>query len=978
MVSVSPAQTPPLLKAVVIDPKDPFKLDFIIDRGDVPLEGAALEEESRKLIKYFLAALTVPEDELWVNLSPYEDDKIIPEMFGQTEMGRDLLSQDYLLKQLTASMIYPESALGKNFWKQVYAKAQEKFGTTRIPINTFNKVWIIPDTAEVYEHRNTAYVLDNRLKVMLEGDYLARDNNLDNPYTGTGQLSRGEVTEASDLSSQIVKDIILPELEKEVNQGQNFANLRQVYHSLILAAWFKKRLKESVLGAVYVDRNKIAGVETEDTDAKDRIYAQYLRAYQEGVFHYVRDDVESAGQEPIPRKYYSGGFIARDLSAQKLRIKDNSMLTPKDRGNLNESQRQAPQRLSRVSVRLEGRRALAQPPRPPQTEAEREALFNEIFTPLNGASLTVRKISPDETEPVFRLEREIDEFTSLETTARTQLFQIFDARTNERAGYFEVSSNWLERGDRDLVVKIEMSAVSPAYENRGLYTAFLRSINDRMPEGFHLTSEIVNNDTLLGIAKAVIHRGQYDDRFYQLPEFQNNPQAIVTTGKLTNIMMEIERQESIWDTDRFIAIKDTLRQYLYQYQELAQRDRSLPSLTEIANQPMPGNDKFPKHIQVRQNAGFRDHQILVQRFSPTNHVVRMDSVATGSAEPVRAGVLPDREERRATLMNLAASLQQAALPAADARPEDRDREYKFSMDPLTAETTAPSYRVRILGAQSNSDAGSIDIKANLASRGRQNFEFVLDFIRINPDHQRRGIMTGFLSLVRRQLPAGAVVKGEIVNVPTLTELAKFVAQQGDLDGRMAGLPAFQRAGVAPVTRNEAQQIIANFESNTFPSVQAQIDANMQLRQFLFQYQEVAKTDDRLPALTQKYPETVFGKSLARSGYESNQMYLEWQREKKFFLLKFRSTVPQQTAMAEGEKGGIDLNPALLDLKIRYDERGVPLTISAKDLQEKIPMEGLAPVILKVTPVTDLPGVIGISAGETEKQEKIGLLRMNWN
>ena len=47
-----------------------------------------------------------------------------PDNLGQTEMGRDMLAQDYILKQLTASLIYPEKHLGKTFWDEVYAKAQ--------------------------------------------------------------------------------------------------------------------------------------------------------------------------------------------------------------------------------------------------------------------------------------------------------------------------------------------------------------------------------------------------------------------------------------------------------------------------------------------------------------------------------------------------------------------------------------------------------------------------------------------------------------------------------------------------------------------------------------------------------------------------------------------------------------------------------------------------------------------------------------
>ena len=93
-----------------------------------------------------------------INLSPYEKDRIIPPSFGQTEMGRDLLAEDYILKQITASLIYPESQLGKEFWRKIYAKAKDKYGTSNIPINTFYKVWIVPERAVVYENRGVAFV----------------------------------------------------------------------------------------------------------------------------------------------------------------------------------------------------------------------------------------------------------------------------------------------------------------------------------------------------------------------------------------------------------------------------------------------------------------------------------------------------------------------------------------------------------------------------------------------------------------------------------------------------------------------------------------------------------------------------------------------------------------------------------------------------------------------------------------------------
>ena len=47
-----------------------------------------------------------------------------------------------------------------------------------IPVNTFNKVWIVPDQAIVYESGNTAYILKSHLKVMLEEDYLSLEKHI--------------------------------------------------------------------------------------------------------------------------------------------------------------------------------------------------------------------------------------------------------------------------------------------------------------------------------------------------------------------------------------------------------------------------------------------------------------------------------------------------------------------------------------------------------------------------------------------------------------------------------------------------------------------------------------------------------------------------------------------------------------------------------------------------------------------------------
>lgn len=314
MISLGTEFAPVRLKAIKVHPDNPFRFDFIVDSGNANLTPKQLEEESKRLIKYFLAAITTPEEDLWVNLSPYEKDKIIPESFGATEMGRDLLAQDYILKQLTASLLYPEKDLGKEFWTKVYAEAKEKYNTTEIPLNTFNKVWIVPEKAVVYENEMTAYVGETRLKVLLEEDYLALSHGL--PGSPNSSLKNSETAfKNSDepqavnaLGSQIIREIIIPALEKDVNTGSNFAPLRQVYHSLILANWYKKRLKDSILAKGYMNKNKVTGIDIDDRTEPQKIYELYVEAFKKGVYNYIKEDVDQATQEIIPRKYFSGGM----------------------------------------------------------------------------------------------------------------------------------------------------------------------------------------------------------------------------------------------------------------------------------------------------------------------------------------------------------------------------------------------------------------------------------------------------------------------------------------------------------------------------------------------------------------------------------------------------------------------------------------------------------------------------------------------
>ena len=160
-ISLSPSSNPAIIKGITIHPSDPFLFDFIVHPGDENLKGEDLTKEANKLIKYFMAALTVPEDEMWVNLSPYEKDRIIPEGFGNTEMGRDFFADrehiELFLKMLseigfTCPVFLKISPVGGVDTIEKYLEAADPFRFIKgfifnlapgkmVPLNTSEKIW---------------------------------------------------------------------------------------------------------------------------------------------------------------------------------------------------------------------------------------------------------------------------------------------------------------------------------------------------------------------------------------------------------------------------------------------------------------------------------------------------------------------------------------------------------------------------------------------------------------------------------------------------------------------------------------------------------------------------------------------------------------------------------------------------------------------------------------------------------------------
>src|SRR3989338_7752774 len=334
-----------------------FKI--LLDKGDTRKEDidnkTYLEENTQTLLKYFFIGLALPNDKFWVNLRPDSPETIIDDDLAKTDIGRIFLEADVQPKKDPAQFPSPQTLEGKEYWDKLYKKAGELFGTEHITIPTLIRPWIVPNeiiireaageasgTERVQTSRSTpdngsttlttsAYIYKATLKVMLEEDYLTeRPPAVRAPHRGGAEgvyrFSDPRLKQLNEYSTQLIKELIIPKLTYQVNTAKRYALLRQVYYSLILAQWFKQKLrdgsfKESVIfknrpfsgGTIpKIDSGDLTNLVAKQPYDKQDYFKQYQKSFKDGEYNLQEPAYTPMGQSI--RRYMSGGMNWENLT----------------------------------------------------------------------------------------------------------------------------------------------------------------------------------------------------------------------------------------------------------------------------------------------------------------------------------------------------------------------------------------------------------------------------------------------------------------------------------------------------------------------------------------------------------------------------------------------------------------------------------------------------------------------------------------
>ncbi|MFH0728779.1 MAG: toll/interleukin-1 receptor domain-containing protein [Pseudomonadota bacterium] len=356
---------PVLIKGLGIS-EDAKTLEFLIDTGHSGFDVGSPEylNEQRKVMDYFWESLSVGVEQQWVNLSPYDSTRLLPEALSGTRLGHDMLAFDYKLKVLSASLLHPDCSSGRSYWQELYRRARAIFGTTMLPIRSFHTVTVSASRANVWVPKKSwgDEPLSQAVRDFLAGSYLEAsivvgyemkavcdmDVKADECMFRTKdglEIMDHNTHPMNSLATEVFREVIIPIIEDELNKGESFAFGRQFFLSMILATWLKNFANENIKVREefgwYIDKNKpdpdrfSTSMITALTDFGPRLtqimskqptgyispddpafhvpenalyYQKYLDLFKRGLYRVVRTEMGDSSGQMIGRAYFSGAL----------------------------------------------------------------------------------------------------------------------------------------------------------------------------------------------------------------------------------------------------------------------------------------------------------------------------------------------------------------------------------------------------------------------------------------------------------------------------------------------------------------------------------------------------------------------------------------------------------------------------------------------------------------------------------------------
>ena len=273
---LSASNEPPRIVGIKIHLVNPGSLDLIINpgHGSYKVEGDQFIRSQEKLTSLMKAAVHIPESKIYVSLSSDEPHRIIsPELDG-TLLGCDLLEGDIRLKRYLPKLLDISTELGAEFWQELGEKYFERDGLSLY--SSFIRVWVCPQTFRVLEKKfmesdeasenlykqfdvklsdAAFFVFESTMQAQCKVDRQALQNFLDSQPALTSSQRKLVRDFKADFLARF-KDLVIPILNRAINQSPAFHVFQQAYDAIGLSCCYKKALKKHVGAQKFIDNGK--------------------------------------------------------------------------------------------------------------------------------------------------------------------------------------------------------------------------------------------------------------------------------------------------------------------------------------------------------------------------------------------------------------------------------------------------------------------------------------------------------------------------------------------------------------------------------------------------------------------------------------------------------------------------------------------------------------------------------------------------
>lgn len=277
-----------------------------------------VEDAAKLSLGSFFIGLALPNQTFWVNLNKSEPNRIIDAELGKTDIGRIMLEADLRLKKDFCRLTNPKiSESGRTYWDLLYRNMKGLIPGKDIQITGLTRFWIVPDEILVAGNDHEVYIERAILKVCLESEYFSTRGIKYSTPQGTSNMEQ--------YSTKLIKEHILPLLIKEVNEGQNYAELRQVFNSLVMAQYYKQKFALQV--GMFSDlrsNGRVQGFESRNPWSAKSIWNDFVYSIDQGEYSFQEETIETKGNYTIKTsKYYFSGGV--DFTNIKIKVVGNKL-----------------------------------------------------------------------------------------------------------------------------------------------------------------------------------------------------------------------------------------------------------------------------------------------------------------------------------------------------------------------------------------------------------------------------------------------------------------------------------------------------------------------------------------------------------------------------------------------------------------------------------------------------------------------------